>query len=396
MENQRIEHLIADIADAIRLDIDLEFESPTKDWGLYSGLLGKIIFLYYYSALTEAERDRDFADEALGKYLSNVRISSLGNSLCSGVAGILYGLRHLTVNGFADVDFKSVIPLFHALTIKNIEKTEKKCFYDLMYGLSGLGIISEKLGLRDITEAILAKMKEGFIQSADGSYLLFDDFETDNKNENISLSHGMSGVILFLSIIHASQKEHSDTLTELLSQSVHYLMSNRYPAYESVGSMFPYQSIKEESTKSRLAWCYGDLGIGIALRSAAKTLNDERVITAAKQLFAFNSTRLGVAENFVYDACICHGAAGISQIFRSASEFYDDDSNLRNAYQYWIDQVVSFSRFADGPAGYKKRIENDYLSSYNLLEGVAGIGLCLISYLRPDLSKWEELFFMNP
>ena len=165
MQKEIVENLIVKIAGQIKNEVKQSAGNLNNDWGLYSGLLGEIVFLYYYSAYTDNESDKNLADEVLDSYLSSIRIGRIGFSLCSGAAGVLYGLKLLGNNNYADVNLNSIIPLFRESIMKNLKTDEDHCNYDLMYGLSGIGSVCVKLGLTDIAEAIAERISKQMIET---------------------------------------------------------------------------------------------------------------------------------------------------------------------------------------------------------------------------------------
>jgi hypothetical protein len=107
--------------------------------------------------------------------------------------------------------------------------------------------------------------------------------------------------------------------------------------------------------------------------------------------------RRGLQKNGVVDAGICHGTAGIAHIF---NRFYRDTQldSFKHATDYWIDQTLKMAKFKDGLAGYKswQGHENGWKNEYGLLEGIAGIGLVLHSYLHPEIEPtWDSCLLLS-
>ena len=68
---------------------------------------------------------------------------------------------------------------------------------------------------------------------------------------------------------------------------------------------FPYCGIIESPFQlgySRLAWCYGDLGIGIILYQAAKTFNDVELENFALEVLLHTTTRKEIEQTQAFDA----------------------------------------------------------------------------------------------
>lgn len=54
------------------------------------------------------------------------------------------------------------------------------------------------------------------------------------------------------------------------------------------------------------------------------------------------------------------------------------------------------NRHEAGLAGYKKWIkEGVFINDYSLLDGIVGIGLCIMSKLNPQLMNWDECILLS-
>lgn len=99
----------------------------------------------------------------------------------------------------------------------------------------------------------------------------------------------------------------------------------------------------------------------------------------------------------VYDAGLCHGAAGVAHIF---NRFYQDTHNevFKEAALYWFNQTLEMDTFQDGLAGYKASISTsgtEYENCTGLLEGIAGIGLALIGAVADFEPNWDECLLIS-
>ena len=149
----------------------------------------------------------------------------------------------------------------------------------------------------------------------------------------------------------------------------------------------------EAVSKSRLAWCYGDLGIGLALWQAGKAVKNHVWKEKGLDILLQSTKRRALHETSVIDAGICHGSAGLVMIFRRLF-FETQRDEFKDVILYWIDQTLNLSRFNDGLAGYKSFVKNEWICDYSLLTGISGIGLTLLSYLFEDKQEWDELFLL--
>jgi lantibiotic modifying enzyme len=104
---------------------------------------------------------------------------------------------------------------------------------------------------------------------------------------NISISHGLSGICIFLSKAYRLNITQSVT-KELLTKSIAFLLSQEIQ-YSHRISMFPSFSLYEEKYYiSRMGWCYGDLGIALALWHYADVMEDNIVQQKAIEIIENN------------------------------------------------------------------------------------------------------------
>ncbi|MCL2040441.1 MAG: hypothetical protein FWG84_00185 [Bacteroidales bacterium] len=69
---------------------------------------------------------------------------------------------------------------------------------------------------------------------------------------------------------------------------------------------------------------------------------------------------------------------------------------FKNAADYWFDQTIKMSIFADGLVGYKTwKGKEGWINSYGSLDGIAGIGLALLTYCYEVEPTWDECLLLS-
>jgi hypothetical protein len=69
---------------------------------------------------------------------------------------------------------------------------------------------------------------------------------------------------------------------------------------------------------------------------------------------------------------------------------------FKNAADYWMNETLKMAKFEDGLAGYKVWYgEQGWLNEYCLLEGIAGIGLALMTYYYEVEPIWDECLLLS-
>lgn len=246
---------------------------------------------------------------------------------------------------------------------------------------------------------LLTELEKSAIPCENGTvkWISILDHETRKIGCNISLSHGMSSITTFLIRLYQMNFE-TKRVDSLLRKTVTYILDQVTYAEGSI-SYFPTYS-KESSAGnhySRLGWCYGDWGVAYALWRAAITFNNTEWENTAIQILIHNSQRRDLQINAIRDAGLCHGSAGVAYIFWTLylktrkQEFWE-------TAEYWLDITMKMAKYEDGLAGYKAYRTEEHggpEKSEVLLDGIAGIGLALLSYLSCNEIAWDECLMLS-
>lgn len=392
--------LLKDIADRI-------VSRENKDLGLLSGGIGDTIFLFEYSRFDP--RYRDEAEAKFSSILSKVYDTCPHYSYCSGLAGIGLGCLYLSSEGFILGNFEigeEVDKYLYACLLNCIDQGN----YDFLHGAIGIGFYFIERYKQSsnpiIMKALLflfEKIKASAIAFPQNNSVLYA-WRSKNKNGvdvfDISLSHGSSHIILFLCELHdVLDSKYQSDIENLLVGSMGFILSHKIK--NTHNSFFPYVVEKDEvftlQTKgSRLAWCYGDLGVILALMKVHKTLPRLNFYNKARRLALYMTKRRNLSENLVKDSSFCHGASGISAIFAFLYEEFKD-KELLNSYLYWLDTTKKMLTKDNLEFAYFNPITDEYEMHEGLLTGVAGVGLALLSYYRTEQPKlpWGKLFLIH-
>lgn len=375
-----------------------------EDIGLLSGCFGEIFFLYHCSALDS--KYKNMADSMLDEYLDKVsEIQNMPHTYCTGISGVGIGMYILKDNGYIvfDDDFFDEIDAY----LYDMLRLEiRRDYFDFLHGAIGIGFYFLKRIRKtnsEIPKQALFLLTDYLIQTAitdPNSQTVKWAVNTNivpsgSSKFNISLSHGVSSIILFLSSLSEVNVGNKSSITDLLRSSVNYIISQKQD-HLIYGSYFPFTCLEDTigAKKSRLAWCYGDLGIAIALWEASKILHDETLSRFVTEIFLFSANRRDSVNELVVDAGLCHGSAGIAQFFY---KMYNETNipQLHDAYIFWDSATIDFA-FKNGDfAEYKKYhpLDKVWLCESNLLEGSSGVGLSLLSALT---TNWDEILLLTP
>lgn len=309
------------------------------DYSLLGGDFGKIMFLYCASSRHYCCREE--VDALLGLMLSSIGNKPLISTYCNGLAGLSVGLKALEELGFIDGASESIC-VFQGLLSQRIQEWLNHDL-DFLHGAIGLGMYFILRSTIDksaysVVKSILSFLdNHAYTDSNEGIYWLYPN--KDNVlTQNLSLSHGVCSTVMFIARAYNVLNEKDERLRciRLLTGIGKYLLSNLINPLIS-GC---YTPMLPEKSKSRLGWFYGDIGTCIALRTIGEITNDITFVNFSREIAYFIAlNRKDLKNNFVYDACLCHGTSGIAHFFKNCYDFYQD-SIFETALNNWINNTL--------------------------------------------------------
>jgi lantibiotic modifying enzyme len=374
-------------------------QKDNKSLGLYTGEYGILLFLFYYSKYSKDKKyislTENYAEILLNQFAKELRL----HTFCSGLSGVLYLFEFLRENCFIDMDVSDTQPALDNYLILQMRQDIQQARYDFMHGALGVGLyFLKKKTEQGVIQELINFLYNTADKGIDNKIFKWKSIINAEKNivgYNIALSHGISSIIVFLSRVVKSGMV-NEKISEMLSGAVNYVLSQQMD-FRQCGSCFPSQSLENKNYsifKSRLAWCYGDLGVAMALSQAGKTTNNMEWQEKGLSIFLQSTQRLSVADSLVQDAGICHGSAGIAMIYNRM--FLETRRNeFKEASNYWLGQTINFSQFSDGLVGYKTCRLDGWICDYSLLTGITGIGLVFLSCLKNDKQMWDEMVLLS-
>ncbi|WP_295730875.1 lanthionine synthetase LanC family protein [uncultured Muribaculum sp.] len=324
------------------------------------------------------------AERLLDKTLNEIHHHRMMATYCNGLAGTGIGLMLLADKGFIELD-SDALGDFDAYLSRAMAAFIEQGNFDLLHGSTGIALYFTKRSdmaresAREALAAYVNSLEKALVKTTgdDGAEYAWCRMKKDFSQEerNISMSHGLSGIANVLAQIYARHilpatvdkkaKEIIEALTRtILAQRIDFTKyRSAFPSY--------YKSADEQGRFSRLAWCYGDLGILATLSMVAVTTGNASLAARIEPLVLAQTTRRCPEHTYVRDACVCHGAAGIYAFFRHFSRRQPDNGPLRLAADYWKDYILALplDRLCYDP------ISKTYSKQYSILNGYAGIAL---------------------
>ncbi len=410
------------VVEEIAADVRKALDEPRPEgpsWlrrgpSLAGGDAGEAYFFTYLDMVRPGQGYDDLAMGLLERSIDATANLQAPPGLYSGFSGVAWTLEHLRGRLFEDDGEDPGEEVIEALH-EHVSLSPWRGHYDLISGLVGFAVYAlERLprpGGRECLERIVARLAETAERRPDGTvtWLTGTDLMIDRDleiypqgNYNLGVAHGVPGVIGVLAQACAAGVDARD----LLDGSVAWLLEQKMPA--GTGSVFPYNvtPVPAEPKPTRLAWCYGDLGIATTLLMAARTVGEASWEREALEIARFAAGRREETEAGVVDAGLCHGASSAAHLFNRLYQATGDPLFKETAL-YWIERTLAHRKPGQGVGGYQmwtvgdnvpisgKTIELDWHSDPGFLTGSSGVGLVLLAAASGVEPEWDRVLLAD-
>lgn len=384
----------------IERQVDLLSRSDHQ-FALMGGWGGYILFYFYLFKLTSNSKYHQLAFDRLERSLSTYNYGNL--SLCNGLAGINWLIKICHEEKFIECNLDEYTNDCVLLEwTKNRFNNED---FDFLHG--GLGSLLYLLDRfkdgtidRDKIGDVVKTLLHYSISDAEGYWWRSTSSNGNKENKNIynlGISHGIIGILLVLAksyvfdILKEDAKEKLDGAIKMLFHFINAPMKNGY--------YFPYivdLNERKSEPRSRLAWCYCDLGNSVVLANIASLIKSD-ILKKRSFEIAKNSTFIA-NDSLAMDGSICHGAGGNAYMYRLLYLTYNDEIFL-DASNNWYIKCLAFDKNEknDNISNYRvwRPSMNSYQHDIGMLEGVTGVGLSLISSLFNEKQEWSKLLLLS-
>ena len=378
--------------------------SAAEDPSLAGGRAGEALFWSYFSRSTgresAAERAMDCLEEAVGLLAEQVSVASL----YGGFSGIGWVVEHLRASLFESEAEDLNRDLDKALS-QHLDQHPWRGDYDLIGGLVGYGVYAlERLPspaarscLRQIVEHLAdlaVELPGGLTWFTPGRLLHKSQLPNyPNGYYNAGLAHGVPGVVAILAAACRVGVQGS-TARSLLDGAVSWLLSLRLDEGLLPGLLVPGEKLHP----SRLAWCYGNPGIAVALLAAARAVGsrdwEEEALAMAR-----SAARRPTEQAGVVDAGLCHGSAGLGHLFNNMYQATGDTA-CGEAARFWFHHALESMNPKDWTVGFPSwevgaNDELEWQEHAGLVTGVTGVGLALLAATSSIAPDWDRCLLVS-
>ena len=370
---------------------------------LASGRAGQALFYAYLSfQRSDGDGPADLALDLLDQATEGAAAVPMSESLFSGFPGIAWTEEHLQgrlfeVEGDPHQEVDETI-------LSLLSGSPWRGEYDLINGLVGLGIYALERFPRPTAVQCLERIVGELARSAERDPEGAAWFSPPARLSSFKLavyprglydlgtSHGIAGVIALLAAVCRADIQ-AGAARPLLDQAVSWLLARELGGER--GFRFAHFFHPDvEPQPSRLAWCYGDVGIAAALLFAARAVGEPSWESRALDV-ALAAVEPGPRAATVRDAGLCHGAAGLGHLFNRMFQATGEE-RLAEAARSWYGRALAFREPGSGVGGFRSGAADrtglsDWRNDPGFLEGAAGIGLALLAAISPVEPEWDRL-----
>ena len=375
---------------------DVLLESKYQSFSLFSGQTGEALFLMNLYRFSGVEKYFDRSFEMLDGLMDHVLSQGGYYTYCNGIAGFGWFLSHIREHDYVEIDgLEDILVGFDGYLMDFMEKDFKRSNLDFLHGASGLGWYYLKRKHAAGVDNFLQQLERLAETEADGSIkwpFFISELEPDHYN--FGLAHGIPAQVNLLARIIKWQPD-NERAKMLLEGAMKYLLKN-ITEPEPLKSYFAGSIKNGEITgyPSRMAWCYGDLGVACSMWLAGEAMSRPEWQDLARKMMEHSAPRKERDDTLLNDGALCHGTVGVATLFQRFADLTRSPLLKRTA-EYWYATTLDMAHHSEGLAGYKShKGQYGWVNDYGFLTGVSGIGLALLSYLDRDLSDWEEILLL--
>ncbi|WP_298846459.1 thiopeptide-type bacteriocin biosynthesis protein [uncultured Ruegeria sp.] len=402
ISSARIDAAIRSIADTL-----VAAPIETDAIGLGSAVAGEALALLAASKFLNEDRVRSAASRRLAKIWARDRdLRGTPVSLLDGRAGL--GLLACHVLDWKPNDPEALLAVDRAQrsVAQRLLEAPWMGHFDHVSGLAGISVFlceprsrTTRIGGTSLCLRLADELWRHSARSGRGiawtePYSSPEDEVGPEKTShylvNMGLAHGSPGAVLALTRLCRRHQFSSRRINDL-KDGVQFLLSHQGEFSDSgLSSCFPCMSALSHAWEvpSRLAWCYGDLGILYTTLAAAPLIGMEDETRDITSRVLNSCIARPLSETGINDGGLCHGDAGIVVMALAIRSLYPEvniDPLIERHAERLLDLVgreLSPKGLPSIGSGWKT------FRSTDLLTGSSGVLLALLALRDPGFLRY--------
>lgn len=382
--------------------------------------LSVLVFQATYYRYSKIEEYKEKAQLLLKRFIKNFSNIDYKSGFLEGFPGVIWVVNYLKKCNI--IEDNSLLDHLYPHLIQSLEIDLKYNYFESFHGsINKLYFIINSNKFREIQvksliDEFIDTLYTNRIENKERIYWFDpvigenDEFTTD-RYINLGIPHGLPGVLIFLVKLKDMEIQH-EKLDILIQGILKTIFDSKNEVVQE--SHFP-SSIdilnlnKNYYSSSRLAYCYGDLGIAYAVLYTSKVLNKPELkkeikstIDSLKRRLITDSSIDVYEDYFFLDTAFCHGLSGIVYMFNKINELLDD-KEFEKRTTYWTSELLhNLERqlaitppiyYPDYKQPTDEKEEKYNIDEQSILAGYSGTGLVLLS-LFYNKYDWSDFFML--
>lgn len=388
------------------LGTDLQNLLHHEKLSLYVGRPGIMLVRSLIASEKNSALHRNKAIEDFDFILKELRETSFViTPFASGIAGLSFAFTQMNAYPIFDENIAAIIDEIDDVVEEDVGALISHENYDLLHGVLGIGVHLIRSQRKEAVEKIIKSLEKNAVRSKNEiKWKRFDKHHSKRHIYDFGLAHGNAGILFFLG--YAFKNQVCPEFCKKLILGLFGFYKNNVQDFNVNGSNFPYaidtaayENGNSNGQHTRLAWCYGDLGILVTLIQVAKWVNAEDMAFQFEELLERCVGRRLKKDVQVVDACFCHGSAGNAFLYKQAY-YLTGNKKFREESLYWLSNTLEMANQHDSKTGFGflvgTRESAPFVNDFpGLLEGFSGVYLVLRSFISDEDELVKRLFFLG-
>ncbi len=367
---------------------------------LMGGQMGFALFEAHYHRHFGIEDDSQIW-ERISRSLNDIQEGRLIHSFAGGIAGVAWGFLYLFNQGLLqddEIDSQGIVEDLDEGLFESAMILLEEGNYDYLHGgLSACPYFLERTASPQIAHyaaQIIEQLAAVAVRFPNGDITWrFDNFGDRTPDQpnvyNLGLSHGTASIVAILSLFYEKGYARA-RCAELIRGNLQWMWRVRN---KSAHAIFP-NTVTDVPTdqESRLAWCYGDLGIANTFWLAGEKLKNQTWKGMAEQTILHAAARRGT-DTLLNDAALCHGTTGAMYFFRQFAQ-RTRQPLLNETADFWLQKTAELAQPETENDVFLSYLKDHYESNLSLLDGETSIGMVLLSELGAA-TNWDRFLLLS-
>ena len=369
-------------------------QGQLTSFGFSRGFLGVSVLNFLYGVHSGQQRYMDLARQTFDKACDMID-SDLNKSYPQDFAELGTVSQYLHEAGVLDLEPNMFLEDVDTILLKKMRyELSQKNIGGYVNGALGYGLyfLQRSRYDRGSMEPVLRELIRGILDCAihtdNGCYWL-SRLKSAKETTYLSFPHGSAAVLLFLARIVEMGLYPASRLVQTVGDAIKYIETHRVQ-----NETYQFIDIVEAPHRSRLALCYGDMGIGYMLLRVGSAFNNKGAFEEGLAILRACAARRQESDTGVQDASVLFGATGLALMFDRVGQI-TEDALMKETADFWYSEIFKYDRSTDGYAGFKAAY-NQWHTHTNLAfsEGIIGIGCGLIKGLNPEKVNFDDLLWL--